>query len=53
MGNPEFYSQNMSMKVVGFFFNLIFENEFGAMLPALDTEALCLFPAWVLLGLTT
>lgn len=37
----------------GFFVNLIFENEFGAMLPALDTEALCLFPERVLLGLAT
>lgn len=37
---------------VFFIFNLVFENEFGAMLPALDTEALFLSPEWVLLGLT-
>lgn len=51
MGNPKFYSQNMSAKFF-FIFNLVLENEFGARLPALDTETLCLSPEWVLLGLT-
>lgn len=54
MGNPEFYTQNISVKRVYFFIvlNLVFENKSGATLPGLDRQALCLSPEWELLGLT-
>lgn len=38
------------LKKVFFIFNLVFENEFGASLPALDAEALCLSPEWIYLA---
>lgn len=54
MGNPEFYSQSISVKRFYFFIvlNLVFENKSSATLPGLAREALCLSPEWELLGVT-